>query len=115
MLPRRRKAPKMKVTERGPLRCPSHLAWVRGFECCASSHDNCAGKIEAMHVRCGTDGSMGEKPSDRYAIPGCATHHREQHQIGEKTFAAKYGLDLLAIANKLWRISPHRRKAEATE
>lgn len=115
MLPRRRKAPKMNVSERGPLRCIPHLQFVRGFECCASGHGNCAGKIEAMHVRCGTDGRMGEKPGDNFSIPGCSAHHREQHQIGEKTFAAKYGIDLLAIANKLWQISPHRRKAEAME
>ncbi len=90
MLPRRCKAPKMAVTERGLLRCASHLQWVRGFECSAAGHCNCAGKIEAMHIRTGTNGGMGEKPSDKFVIPGCSTHHREQHQIGEKSFAAKY-------------------------
>lgn len=115
MLPRRRKSPKMAVTERGPIRCAPHLQWVRGFECSAAGHGNCSGKIEVMHIRIGTNGGMGEKPGDNFVIPGCSTHHREQHHIGEKTFAAKYGIDLLAIANKLWQMSPHRRKAEAVE
>jgi len=53
------------------------------------------------------------KPGDDNAIPLCSGGHRELHDIGEPRFSAKYGVDLTAIAGKLWRTSPHRKKDEA--
>lgn len=36
----------------------------------------------------------------------------EGHRIGWVSFAGRYGVDLLAHAAKLWRVSPHRKKME---
>lgn len=111
MIPRRRKPQKMGVREEPQVRCPGHLKWVRGHEC-ASVTPNCSGRIEAAHVRIGTDGGMGVKPGDNWAIPLCEFHHRCQHAQGEQTFWAQQRTDPLKIAQDLWFKSPHRKKWE---
>lgn len=100
-----------------PIRCQGHLKFVRGFNCVCSEIDpsGCGGKIEAAHVRRGTDGGIGSKPGDNWTYPGCSEHHAEQHRIGEQSFEKKYRLNLKQIAERLWRISPHRLKWEAQQ
>ena len=66
--------------------------------------------IECAHVRGGTDGGTGLKPSDRWALSLCAFHHREQYKIGERAFQARHGIDLYALAMEFARRSPHRQK-----
>ena len=78
------------------IRCPAHLKWVREHACCVPG---CHGRpIEAAHVRTGTDGGTGQKPSDFWTVPLCGTvfgagvaegHHAEQHRIGEPAFERK--------------------------
>lgn len=104
MLPKRRKTPRR--TEKG--RCPSHLQWIRGCVCSVWGCKNT--QIEAAHVRIGTDGGIGLKPSDKWTIPLCSDHHREQHQIGEKAFEKKYKINMKGIAEQLANASPHRDK-----
>jgi len=94
----------------GKLRNPGHLRFIRGFECSVTSSDFHGGKIEAAHVRIGTDGSMSVKPSDNWTIPLCGLHHNRQHMIGEATFEKEYGIDMKAIAEALWARSPHRKR-----
>ena len=87
--------------------CPAHRAWVRRHRC---SVPGCfAGPIECAHVRSGTDGGCALKPSDRWAISLCRTHHAEQHFIGEAAFEIRYNLDLVALAEVFTARSPHRR------
>lgn len=50
------------------------------------------------------------KPGDEWTIPGCSGAHRYQHQIGEPAFERAYGIDMKAIAEMLWGISPHGKK-----
>lgn len=111
---RRRPKPKMGTREETRVRSASHLRWVRGF-CCSimgrGSHE-CAGNIEAHHVKEDTDGCLGKKPSDEFAVPLCSVAHAELHNGGEATFQGRYGVDLLAIAARLWRTSPHRVRDE---
>ena len=111
MIPSRRKKPRMMPPkDDAPIRCQSHLAWVRGFQCVCVDIDptGCGGKIEAAHVRRGTDGGIGSKPGDNWTYPACGNHHAEQHRIGEQSFEAKYRMRLKEIAARLWRLSPHR-------
>ena len=98
--PRRRKLGLPKVKERKQLRSPAHLKWVRGHECCIAGRNGhqCQGRIEAMHVRTGTDGGMGVKPSDNWAVPGCSAAHAEQHRIGEIAFERKYEINLKILS-----------------
>src|SRR4051794_12145742 len=88
--------------------CTAHRAWVRRHYCCVPECKRLP--IECAHVRIGTDGGTGMKPSDRWAISLCAHHHREQHRQGEATFEATYGIDLRALAQEFSRRSPHRNK-----
>ena len=92
-------------------RSPAHRAWVRGHQC---SVPGCKGMpIECAHVRDGTDGGMGFKPSDRWTISLCKAHHFEQHQISEAVFEQKYGIDMKALAAEFFRNSKHRHKLTA--
>ena len=109
MLPRRHKNSAKAQEGR---RFPTHLQWVRGFACACFKAGGCEGKIEAAHVDYAGGKGMGIKVADYHVAPLCGRHHRESHDIGIKTFEAKYGVSLLAEAQKLARVSPHRHKWE---
>ena len=119
MLPKRKKRERMAHKDETVIRVAQHLQFVRGFVCSVwhvtGNIDPCSGNVEAAHVRTGTDGSMGKKPSDCWAIPLCQTHHREQHQIGEPAFERKYGIQMKAIAASLWDKSIHGKRYRARE
>jgi hypothetical protein len=87
-------------------RFPGHRAWVRGHACsvpgCVSTDMECA------HVRLGTDGGIGVKPSDWWTVSLCIHHHAEQHLIGEAAFETRYCIDLKALAQLFAARSPHR-------
>lgn len=112
MMPARKKRPKMGVRESSVIRSPGHLQWIRGHECCVAKQCEygCEGRIQAAHVRCETDGGTALKPSDKYTVPLCASHHAIQHLIGEPEFEKRYGIKMKEIAEKLWNLSPHGRK-----
>ena len=118
ILPKRRRRDKMNVREPSQIRCPGHLKWVRGHYCAIKGIDDhvCEGKVESAHVRSGTDGGMGKKPSDIWAIPLCWDAHRYQHAIGEARFEREFGIDMKEIAEGLARKSPAlRKRARALE
>jgi hypothetical protein len=50
---------------------------------------------------------MGKKPSDRFCVGLCDTHHKDQHRMGHRAFDEKYGVNLRALAEQLASISPH--------
>jgi hypothetical protein len=91
--------------------CPAHRAWVRRHHC---SVPGCRQlPVECAHVRTGTNGGTALKPSDGWVISLCRHHHAEQHRVGETTFADRYGLDLLELAEEFCRRSPHADKLRA--
>lgn len=102
----------MMVPKTERLRSPRHLAWVRTLPC---SVPGCRGDmvqthmVQAHHVRKGA--GVGLKPSDRYSAPICIDHHAEGHTSGWRTFEVRHGLDLSAIAARLWVESNRERKA----
>jgi hypothetical protein len=61
-----------------------------------------AAPSEAAHVRTGTDGGVGVKPGDRYAVPLCTACHARQHRIGELSFL------------RLWTVSGDIKAGERT-
>lgn len=96
------KAPKVKR------RCPSHTKWVGEHACCVPG---CIGRpIEVAHVRTGTNGGMGLKPTDDWTISLCQAHHAEQHRVHETPFEREHGIDMKALAKAFARQSPHRAK-----
>lgn len=109
MLPPR----KIKNSGRVPngVRCPAHLAWIRGFACILHKTGECDdSRIEAMHVDYAGDKGMARKTADRHAVPACGYHHKMQHRIGWRTFEARFGIDALELANEFAARSPHRHK-----
>lgn len=84
-------------------RAAQHLTFVRSLGICLACGER--GTVDAMHVRKGTDGGMGVKPSDRYAVPGDHACHMEQHRVGEVTFWGRVGIDPLNVSLRLWTIS----------
>ena len=93
-------------------RSPAHRSFVRSHACCACG---ASAAIECAHVRDGTDGGTGIKPSDRWCISLCRDCHSRQHQIGERAFEREAGIDMKALAIRFLSISPHRFKLETPE
>lgn len=99
MLPRRAQKRKRREIQ---WRSQKYLAWIRRtWECVCSDFNGCEGRVEAAHLRIGTDGGTSIKPSDCFVFPCCSGHHQEQHRIGERSFAAKYALDLPVTCKQL--------------
>ena len=88
--------------------CAAHRAWVRRHRCSVPGCKRLP--IECAHVRRGTDGGLGLKPSDKWTISLCQFHHLEQHEIGESAFEARHDLNLLQLAEEFTKRSPFRVK-----
>jgi len=79
-----------------------HLAYIRQLPCVACG---AAAPSEAAHVRSGSEGATGVKPSDRYAVPLCTSCHTLQHEFGELAFWSTLRIDPLNVAFRLWTVS----------
>ena len=90
-------------------RSPAHRAWVRQHACSACGSTVA---IECAHIRIGTDGGTGIKPSDKWCVSLCRDCHHRQHEMGEATFWQMVSMDPLELAREFLRQSPHRRKLE---
>jgi hypothetical protein len=90
-------------------RSPAHRAFVRSHACSACGSLTA---IECAHVRVGTDGGTGFKPSDRWTISLCKDCHSRQHQVGEKAFEREAGINMKLLAEEFFKRSPHRHKLE---
>ncbi len=75
------------------MRSPKHLNFIRSLPCTL-----CGAKAEAAHIRMGTKGGTGFKPSDCHTVPLCHEHHAEQHRIGETRFWGCVNKSLLLAA-----------------
>lgn len=64
--------------------------------------------VQAHHVRKGAGVAL--KPADRSAVGLCLVHHTEGHTGGWRSFEIKHGVDLSAIAARLWSESNQQRK-----
>jgi hypothetical protein len=111
---KRRKRQAFGIREEAQIRSPGHLAWVRGHSCCIEGKPNhtCHGRIEAHHVREGSNGGMGLKCDDSDAVPLCSDAHALGHTMGWQSFQRAFLVNLPAIAAELWRRSPHKAKYE---
>jgi hypothetical protein len=79
-------------------RDPAHLAWLRTQPCCVPTCTNM--NIQAHHVRSAANSGTGLRPPDSSAVAMCRVHHHEGHSTGWRTFEAKYGIDLAALARE---------------
>ena len=65
-------------------------------------------------MRTGTDGGVGVKPGDRYAVPLCTACHARQHRIGELSFWSARRIDPLNVTLRLWTVSGDTKAGERT-
>lgn len=81
-----------------------HLEFIRSLPCTICGDDTAT---EAAHIRTASlahgksPTGMQEKASDKWALPLCGKHHREQHTMNEMTFWKRYGIDPFMTALKL--------------
>lgn len=101
-----RKLPKKKRTS-DRWQSQRHRNHVRSHACVMCDAE---APIEVAHVRLGTDGGMGKKPSDFWTLALCRDCHTRQHTQGERTFWQ--GKDPLAICEEFIRTSPVRHEIE---
>jgi hypothetical protein len=92
------------------LRSKEHLAWVRQHGCVVKGCQNQFDRIDPCHVKTGAPIAIGRKVDDSRTVSMCRSHHREQHNIGERAFMEKYGLDLVALAEEFASLSPALKK-----
>lgn len=128
IIPKRKKRARMGLRESSVVRCPGHLKWVRGHECCIAGVPGtmrapnfggkpphvCEGKIEAHHLQSyrAIEGGMGMKVGDDKTAPLCGSAHQLIHSIGQMAFEKRYDTNLEHVAAELWVKSPHRSKYE---
>lgn len=77
------------------VRDPDFLKWLKEWPCCVPSCD--AQLSDPAHIR-----NRRDHGDERMAVPLCRKHHREQHDTGIITFAAKYGVALSERAEWYW-------------
>ncbi len=116
-LPPKRQKPRSGI-KRAPAReWPRHRAFVRAHGCsvpnCNQCNPNRPYQIEFAHIRSAANSGIALKPHDAFGISLCATHHAEQHRIGQLAFERKYGLDLTTLAREFVRASPDRAMKES--
>lgn len=80
---------------------PAYRDWIHSLPCVVASHSPnptpCRGPIQECHIK--SRGTGGDWKGNTF--PACMQHHTEQGSMGIKSFPAKYGLDLAAIAAEL--------------
>lgn len=97
----------------------SHLAFIRGLPCLICGARN---RVDAAHIRaaCPQFGKRhsgtGEKPSDQWTVPLCATHHTEgedaQHKSNELEWWKGQRIDPFVTAMALFQCSGDEDMAE---
>lgn len=86
----------------------AHLAFVRSLPCLVCGDDT---TTEAAHVRMADRSiakpmtGMQTKCDDRFAVPLCNTHHREQHEGSEHQWWLNLGVDPIKVALALYSVS----------
>jgi hypothetical protein len=92
-----------------------HLRFIRGLPCCVC-HDPTS--TEAAHVRYGCLESgksytgKATKPDDKWTVPLCGRHHRDQHAMNEKVFWLTVGIDPIKLCEALYAVSGNHEEGE---
>jgi len=82
------------------IRDPEHLTFIASLPCliCARTPS------QAHHLRFVQPRALSSKPSDEWAVPLCALHHRALHDAGsEEKWWSDLAIDARTEAGRLWR------------
>jgi hypothetical protein len=80
-----------------------YLDYIRSLPCtiCGDDTTTEAAHLRTANIALGKDDHGWGRPSDKWALPLCGAHHREQHTMNELKFWANYGIDPFIEAMKL--------------
>lgn len=87
---------------------PKHLDFIRSLGCLICGDATCT---EAAHVRYAEPlagkliTGMGIKSHDKFTVPLCSRHHREQHANGERSWWSQFGIDPVYAALALHSVT----------
>lgn len=91
-----------------------HLSFIRKLPCCVTLKVPCG---EAHHLQMTGERGMGQKSSDRWAVPLTHALHMELHKLGSRKEAGWFrerGIEFpLDLAAALWAASPDVAKGTA--
>lgn len=108
LVPKKRERARSGILRGPKLVWPKHDAFIRRHTCVVTLskvHDECEGPIQACHYRTAANSGTGKKPPSWFQFPGCAKHHKFQHDAGQPAFERRFGLDILAICREMVRLS----------
>lgn len=100
----------MKFAKNLRVRDKKHLLWLREIMC-VKCHWWCTDGNHAAHIRKFTDGGIGIKPSDWFAVSLCPPCHQNQHSVGELRFWKDKLISAIELAKKLYAVSGDRKAA----
>jgi hypothetical protein len=91
-----------------------HCDFIRSLRCVVCQ-DNTT--VECAHIRF-SDARVAKvnpgshRPHDRWTLPVCGKHHREQHTMEERAFWIRYGIDPIFVALALYSVSGDHEAGE---
>ena len=104
----------MLIPKINPKRSRAYRQWIASLPCAVTG----ARDVQAAHIRSGTLGGMGFKPSDKWCVPLSVNSHRLQHAVGEEKFWAQYGgieraKELAQDLYEIYQLDEHERDFKA--
>lgn len=96
-------------------RCEKYRKWIRTLPCLVTKTHH---ESQCAHIRHGTGGGMGLKPSDDWCVPLHWREHILQHEIGEQAYwedKLDKAKDVAQKLHRLWVEDEHERDAMAYE
>ena len=82
-----------------------HLNYIRSLPCCICGDNTTteAAHLRTSRIEIGKDDHGWGRPDDKWALPLCGRHHREQHTMNEMDFWRCHGINPFALAISLRR------------
>ena len=80
-----------------------YLEFIRSLPCCICGDNTTteAAHLRTSNIEIGKDDHGWGRPDDKWALPLCGKHHREQHTMNEMDFWRCHGKDPFLIAMTL--------------
>lgn len=84
-----------------------HLNYIRSLPCCICGDNTSteAAHLRTSNIEIGKDDHGWGRPDDKWALPLCGKHHREQHSMNEMDFWECHGINPFILAMTLKRVS----------
>lgn len=76
-----------------------YKSFIRSKPCIARDDGKCFQQVVFCHIKHDGMGGSKSNPVIGNGFPACLGHHTEYHNVGRKTFEARHGRDVEAIAN----------------